>query len=283
MGTAVVVRGAALAALVAALAAGTSASLRRASAARATWPAEADTFYLPSSRTLRLLSLGHHELAADLVAAKTNIYFGTQILSRGPQRWLPSYVNTAADLDPHFHRLYLSGSAMMVYNGKDVTKEMILAANELLERGIKMFPMDWEMLFQLGFNSLYELPKLAKDDKRVPHWRQRGVEALQKAALFEDVPYWLPGLVARVLTKSGSDEMAIRHLEQAYAVAATEEARAQIRFKLQALRGKQFSQRLEEERRRFQEMLDARYPYAPDAFSMAAGPRRDRAVELPVR
>jgi hypothetical protein len=263
------------------LGAATLASLRRAAELRGRWPAEADTFYLPSSRTLKLLSLGHHELFADLIAAKTNVYFGTQILGKGAQRWLPSYINTAADLDPHFHRLYLSGAAMLVYNGQEVTKEMVLAANELLERGLKVFPLDWELHFQLGFNNLYELPKLAADDQRVPQWRQRGVEALQKAALFDDVPGWLPGLVARVLTKSGSDELAIRHLEQAYAVAATEEARLQIFFKLRALRGKDFSQQLEEERRKFQQMIDGRYPYAPDSFSVATGPRRGRAVELP--
>lgn len=268
--------------LTALLAVATMATLRRATALRATWPAEADTFYLPTSRTLKVMSLGHHELFADLIAAKTNVYFGTQILGKGAQRWLASYINTAVDLDPRFQRLYLSGAAMLIYNGQEVTKETVLAANELLERGLRAFPLEWELYFQLGFNYLYELPKLAaKEDKRVPHWRQRGIEALQKAALFEDVPYWLPGLVARVLTKSGSDEMAIRHLEQAYAVAATEEARAQIRFKLQSLRGKQFSQQLEEERRRFQEMIDSRYPYAPDAFSVIAGPRRDRSVELP--
>jgi hypothetical protein len=137
------------------------------------------------------------------------------------------------------------------------------------------------MWFQLGFNYLFELPKLAgPDDKRAPHWRQRGVETLRQAALFEEVPEWLPNLVAGMLTKNGSDEMAVRHLEQAYAVAASDEARLQIRAKLKQLRGQQIAGQLEDEHRQFQHTIESRYPYAPDAFSVLAGPRQPRAVDL---
>jgi hypothetical protein len=264
-----------------ALAAATLLCLRQSGELRGAWPPEADTFYLPSSKTLRLLSLGHHELAADLVAARGNVYFGTQILSKGEQRWLTRYVNTAADLDPHFHRVYLAGAAMIIYNGKTIQPSAVLDAVALLERAAVTFPLDWEVKFQLGFNYLFELPKLVSaDDPRVPGWRQRGVEALRQAALFQGVPDWLPNLVARVLTKGGRDEMAIRHLEQAYAVASSEEAREQIRWKLMALKGEQFSRQLEEEHRRFLQMVKDRYPYAPEAFSVIAGPRQPRGVDL---
>jgi hypothetical protein len=258
----------------------TSLFLQAATRLRGTWPGEADNFYLPSSNTLRLCSLGHHEMAADLVAARGNVYFGTQILGKGQQRWLSNYVNTAIDLDPYFHRLYVSGAAMIVYNGQTIDTEAILAGTALLERGVAAFPLDWEIKFQLGFNYLFELPRLVNaDDTRIPHWRQRGVEALRQAALFEGVPDWMPNLVARMLTKSGSQEMAIRHLEQAYAVAASEEARAQIRYKLVELKGQQFYRQLEEEHQKFEKLREERYPYAPDAFS-AIAPRRRRAVDL---
>jgi hypothetical protein len=253
-------------------------SLEQARALRGTWPAEADTFYLPSSGTIKTLSLGHHELAADLVSARGNVYFGTQMLGKGEQRWLTRYVNTAVDLDPYFHRLYLSGAAMNIYNGKSVSLGMIEEATALLERGVTTFPLDWEIKFQLGFNYLFELPKLVgADDPRVPHWRQRGVEALRQAALFEGIPDWLPNLVARMLTKEGSQDMAVRHLEQAYAVASSEEARSQIRAKLVQLQGQQISRQLEQEHKRFQQMVKDRYPYAPEAFSVIA-PRRGRAL-----
>jgi hypothetical protein len=254
--------------------------LRQASALRATWPPEADNYYLPSSNTIRLASLGHQELAADMVAARGNVYFGTQMMGKGEQRWLSHYINTAIDLDPRFHRLYLSGAAMVLYDGKTITAESAGAATQLLERGVTAFPLDWEIKFQLGFNCLFELPKLVgADDPRIPQWRQRGVEEMRQAALFEGIPDWLPNLVARMLTKSGGEEMAIRHLEQAYAVAASEEARTQIRFKLMQLKGAQFSRQLEEEHQKFENLVKSRYPYAPDAFSVIA-PRRGRDIDL---
>jgi hypothetical protein len=254
--------------------------LRQSLALRGTWPPEADNYYLPASNTLRLASLGHHELAADLVAARGNVYFGTQILGKGEQRWLAHYVNTAVDLDPYFHRLYLSGAAMVLYNGKTITVDTAQAATDLLVRGAAAFPLDWEIKFQLGFNYLFELPKLVgADDARIPQWRQLGVEEMRQAALFEGIPDWLPNLVARMLTKGGGEEMAIRHLEQAYAVAASEEARAQIRFKLVQLKGQAFYRQLEDEHRKFEKLLEDRYPYAPDAFSVIA-PRRTQAVDL---
>ena len=269
-----------LAAAWAGLALGTFLCLRQASARRSTWPPEADTFYLPSSHTLHLMSLGHHELAADLVAARGNVYFGTQVMTKGEQRWLAQYVNTAIDLDPHFHALYLSGAAMVIYSGKTITLDMVQAATALLERGMAVFPLDWELKFQVGFNYLFEQPKLVHaDDPRVPQWRQKGVEALRQAALFDGIPDWLPNLVARMLTKEGSQDMAIRHLEQAYAVASSEEARTQIRYKLVQLKGQQAYRQLEEEKKRFDQTLEGRYPYAPEAFSVIT-PRRLRFVDL---
>lgn len=253
--------------------------LQRATTLRQQWPAEADTLYLPTARTLQLLSLGHTELAAGLIAARANVYFGTQLTQKRPQKWLARYLNTAVDLDPRFKRVYLSGAPMLVYSDRKIRPENVIAANELLARGIRQFPYEWELYFQLGFNNLFELPKLVSEtDPRVARWRQDGAEALRQAALFDDVPAWLPNLAARMLTKRGSEELAIKHLEQAYAVASTEEARNHIRQKLAQLHSAQFSQQLEEERVRFEAMVKSRYPDAPDAFSVIAGPRRKRAV-----
>jgi hypothetical protein len=256
--------------------------LRRAGALRAGWPAEADLMYLPTSRTLRLLSLGHTELAADLVAARTNVYYGTQLATKAPQRWLDQYIHTAIDLDPRFHRLYMSGAAMVIYYGGRITPDQVMKANAVLERAIAAFPGDWNFLFQLGFNKFFEAPDAAgRDDPRVPQWRREGVEALRQAALFEEAPAWLPNLTARLLTKQGADELAIRHLEQAYAATSSEETRAQIRAQLQLLARRSLGADIEEGRRHFDADLARGYPYAPEAFSVIAGPRRPPGADVP--
>src|SRR5664279_3569629 len=241
---------------------------------RDTWPPEADTFYLPPASALRIASLGHTELLADLIHARANVYFGTQLHARVPTKWLAQYLDAAIDLDPKFERLYLAGAAMLIYNGQRISPDMVLAAIHVLDRGHKAFPFDWEFPFQMGFNLLFELPQDAgEDDPRVPGWRQQGVEMLRQAALYEGIPYYVPNLVARMLTKSGADDLAIRQLEQSYAVATNPEARTQIKNKLFALRGQQFSEHLEENLHEYKRMITYRFPEAPEAFSLVAGPR----------
>lgn len=252
----------------------TWACLARASRLRAAWPPEADTFYLPPSSALGVASLGHRELLADLIHARANVYFGTQLHARMPTKWLASYLHTAIDLDPQFQRLYGVGAAMLVYNGQRITPDMVLAANAVLERGRAFFPFEWEYPFQMGFNYLFELPNVAgEDDARVPGWRQKGVELLRQAALYEDVPYYIPTLVARMLTKSGAEDLAIRHLEQAYAVATNKEAREQIKGKLLNLRAQRNSAQLEESLRTYEAMVADRPPGSPEAFALVLGPR----------
>jgi hypothetical protein len=241
---------------------------------RATWPPEADTFYLPPSSSLKVASMGHTELGADLLHARANVYFGTQMHARVPTKWLANYLHAAVDLDPKFERPYLAGAAMLIYNGQRITPDMVLAAIGVLERGHKAFPFDWEFPFQLGFNYLFELPQDAgEDDPRVPGWRQRGVDFLRQAALYEGVPYYIPNLVARMLTKQGADDLAIKHLEQAYAVASNPEERAQIHSKLISLHARRASTELEEGLKVYRRMIDRGYPYAPEAFSVVVGPR----------
>jgi hypothetical protein len=257
-----------------ALAAAASLCLARANRLRDTWPPEADTFYLPPSSALHVASLRHTELFADLIHARANVYFGTQLHAHVPTKWLANYLQTAIDMDPRFQRLYLAGAAMLVYNGQKIVPDMVLASIQVLERGHKAFPFEWEFPFQMGFDYLFELPQDAgEDDPRVPGWRQRGVEMLRQAALYEGVPSYIPNLVARMLTKSGADDLAIRHLEQAYAVATNPEVRKQIKGKLLALHGQRSSEQLEENLRAFESMVRGRFPGSPEAFAIVAGPR----------
>ena len=109
-----------------ALIAATRATLHRALELRAGWPAEDDTLSLPGATALRVASLGHTEAAADLVAARTNVYFGAQVAARGDSRWLERYLATALDLDPSFHGLYRRGATMLVYTGKEFSVDALL-------------------------------------------------------------------------------------------------------------------------------------------------------------
>lgn len=259
----------------------TALSLRAALHLRAAWPREAATLMLPPASALRVLSLGHTETAADLIAARANVYFGAQIADKGEQRALERALDLAVTMDPQFHRLYLRGAAMLVYNGHDITVDALLAANRLLERGGREFPGDWEIPFQIGFNFLFELPRLVgEDDPRVPDWRQRGVEALRQSTLLDGAPPWLPNLAARMLTKEGGEELAMRHLERSYAVTSNPTTRAEIARKLAALHGRRRAEELREGAAALEKLVREGYPYAPEAFSIILGPRNSPGIDL---
>lgn len=251
-------------------------ALGSALAERAAWSGRAaDPLYLPRPAVLRRLGLGHHEMLSDLVAARANVYFGGQLASPGDLGSLARALDTAIELDPRFHRLYLRAAAMLVYNGQNFSADALQAANRVLERGAREFPEDWELPFQLGFNLLFELPKLVgEDDARVLDWRQQGVDALRRAAGLDGAPPWLANLAARMLTRQGGEELAIRHLEQTFALTSNEETRQQIGRRLAELRGRHRALELEAAAAELRREQAERFPYAPEAFSIIAGARR---------
>lgn len=268
----------AVAAGAAAVAAGSATALLQARTLRSAWPPESDLYFLPGSNLIRVLSLGHAEAAADLIAARANVYFGTQLAQNtdpDQDRRMERFLNTVADLDPKFQRIYQQGAAMLVYGGSKITVDKIDAAVRFLERGLHEFPGSSQIAFNLGFNYYWELPSAAgPDDPRVPRWRQKGLDALRQAALLDGAPPWLPSLVARILTKQGQDELAIKHLEEAYMATSNEKTREQIRDKLIYLRQATAAAALARDERELADELAKRYTFAPESFSLVAGPRR---------
>ena len=92
---------------------------------------------------------------------------------------------------------------------------------------------------------------------------------------------WLPNLAASMLTKEGEAQLAIHHLEQTYAVTSNPETRAEIGRKLAALRGQQSAAELAAGAEALRKLVDENYPFAPEAFSIVAGPRVPPGVDLP--
>jgi len=252
----------------------------RAVALRDDWPPEVDELYLPPAKAIRWASVGHTELMADLIAARTNVYFGEQLSSKSAQKWLSFYLNTVVDLDPNFEPIYMRGAAMIFYNGQQPTLERIEAANRLLERGIQHFPDKWDLWFQLGFNKAFEMPGIAPKDPRIEQWKREGTEALRRSTYFDGIPAYLPNLVAKMLTEQGERELAIQHLERTYAVASDPRTRQSIRNKILQLMGENYAASFENAARNLGIMVAERYPYAPEAFSLIAGERQTVGVDL---
>ena len=128
-----------------------------ANAARARFPAADDTLYLPRASALRAISLGHTELAADLVFIRALIYVGAELSQKGAQRWLENYLDTITQLDPSWKTPYRWAGVATMYNGRAITEADVRLSNHFLELGVRQFPDDWELPFMLACNYLFEL------------------------------------------------------------------------------------------------------------------------------
>jgi hypothetical protein len=199
----------------------TNAALGHAPALDAGRPPDDQMYALPGAGLLRALDLGHHALAADLVTARANVSFGAAVAAHREAPALESLLATAAELDPDVCERYRRGAAMLV----DAA-------------GAAAGTASGEIWFQLGFDRLFELPRLvAAGDARRPAWRRAGLEAPARAARLPDAPPWRANLVAKLLAEGRDPARAVSYLDEVYAETRDPAARAQMRRQLSALAG----------------------------------------------
>ena len=164
---------------------------------------------------------------------------------------------------------------MLVYTGKDFTVDALLAADRDPHAWRARVPHRLGDLVSAGFNLLFELPPLAgEDDPRVPSWRQRGVEALRQATLLDGVPPWLPNLAAQMLTKQGGRRAgAAAPGADLRGDQRRGDARADPRASWPRCADRRWPPSSRARPPSCTQLIDERYPYAPEAFSLIAGPR----------
>jgi len=236
---------------------------------RAAMPAESDALYLPRASALHTMTLGHHELGADLVFIRAIIYFGGQFHAKREYRWLENYLDTIVALDPEWRTPYRWAGVATMYDGRTITNESVLASNHFLEKGVKQFPDDWELSFMLGCNYIFELK--TDDPAQRSRWRLLGADYIQHAALVGGPP-WIPLLAATVLNDEGEGPAAIRHLEQVYASTQSASTRQEVRNRLLSLHAKVDFVEAERARAEFEAGWRKTVPYAPADFFAVLGP-----------
>lgn len=182
---------------------------------------EDDRFYLPAAKWLRVFSLGFNEAAADLVWIKTIVYFGQRVGSssskiKGRENFTVNYLTTAVELDPRFRRAYTAGSALTLFQNLEVTEKTVNAAMELLERGVRAFPGDGEILFDLGVMHYYEMRPFLPADETHPktkYHEELGAELIARAALMPGAPPYARLLSSSLLSKEGMNDLIVEHLK----------------------------------------------------------------------
>lgn len=110
--------------------------------------------------------------------------------------WSFKMLDAVTKLAPRFDMPYLAGASTLA-----ILVEDFAGATEIYERGLKVFPKDWQLLYRASFHYQYNL----KDTKRA-------AELLEQAA-DHGGPYWLRGLAARLYSHSGQLMLALATLE----------------------------------------------------------------------
>ena len=154
-----------------------------------------------AAATWRLLSLGHHEAAADLLWLNALAEFGeTYGLARDP-RWMDAHIDAVVGVDPRYRIVYEWAGTIVMY-GSVINNDSVNASIRHLERGLERFPGDSILLSMLAVNYLFEYqPASGAEKERV---QRLGREALIAAAGAPDASSTIRLAAASVARKSGT-------------------------------------------------------------------------------
>ena len=243
---------------------------RRVGAAQTMLPPEA--YRLPPASTIRALSFGYNEVAADFLWIRTISYFADHLTKDRDLRHLKRHVDNVLALDDRFKAVYRYGSTMLMSIGERRTTADVAHAIDLLIRAHERFPDEWRFPFNIGIYYLSDMRTTST--KLRAEWKRRGADWIARAALIgADIP-WLPVIAAKVYAEQGDTDVAIRRLQETYLVTQDERMRQQIAFQLKRLHATKAADELRATDDEFQRQLrESGISFVPsDLFGLLALP-----------
>jgi hypothetical protein len=240
-----------------------------------------DRYYLPPAKWLRIMSLGFNEAAADLIWIKTVVYFGGQWELRkieAEDNFTVNYLGTAVELDPRFRSVYTIGSAITLFQDRGhVTEKTVKMTMELLDRGVREFPGDGDILFNLGFMHYFEMRPFMPNDPQNPktkYHRDIGAQLIGRSALMKGAPPYAALLSITVLSREGFDDLIVEHLKAQLARETDENIRKELKIRLRREIGKA-AERDILITEKLQEKWRTDLPFIPFDFYLALQPQFD--------
>jgi hypothetical protein len=241
--------------------------------ARADWPALVRVPYAPSATAAPFLSLGYREAAADLMWIRMLGYLGGRDDTAASVHEL---VEATLALDDHYRPGYDVGPLAIQTASHGVDQAAHRAALSLFERGMKVFPRNWEYPVLAGQTLLVDLVPANEAQRR--EWMERAAAWFEKASR-------MPGALERVAAtaafyqdKLGKHELAVQRLQEMILIAQDDLAREQLIKQLAAIEKRDevdVRVAMIEARRAFLDELERNRPALPAAMYILLGKRRD--------
>lgn len=203
-------------------------------------------------------SFGFRSVLADAMFLEAIQVFGgrrnnlTLAEGAGDDRRLARLLEYATDLDPSFRGAYRFAGYALPRTTVDGHTANVIPTEQILQRGARERPDDWQILFLLGFVQAFYVGET-----------QQAAESLARAARLPGAPRYL-GLLANRLTVQGGDLDAAEAMARTMAEQASEEkTQAEWEARLVDLRMERDIRAIEAAAKRFR----ARMGHDPDSVA----------------
>jgi len=185
----------------------------------------AETLYIPPPPVLKFLSLSYGTTLADLVLLRAHAYFLSHFFADRRYEWLDNYFNAMVALDPHNPKFYLWASQVVKF-GQLIDDETILRSNRFLEQGLEIFPDDFKLHMDIGFNLYFEYKGKDENDKARAKIKAR--EHFAKAASLPGAPID-PNFVVAIFQSAYEESLGLAYALQKYFDATKEQREEMLR------------------------------------------------------
>ncbi len=234
--------------------------------------------FAPSPGAAPFVSLGYHELAADLLFIRLTGYFGGE---QSTADAVAALTEAIVALDPQFHRIYDFGANAMTIARYHVTQDTYLRAIAILERGAAEFPQDWKLPWLAG--QIYTQDLKTDDPAQRRVWDEKGTllveSAIRKPGAPADAAQW----AAIMRTKLGQHERAVTGLREMVLLTNDEKTRKNLIDQLAEIEhsdAQAIDLEVTLERNRFVKAWLADRPTLPPTMYVLLGPQLGASFDM---
>ena len=168
--------------------------------------------YMPSGKYLKAASIGYEQMLADFIWVKTISYFGVHALTDRDYAYLPNLLEAVTTLDPYWYFPYHFAGVVLSVEANYAEK-----ANEILRKGMVIYPEKWQIPFYIGFNYFHVL-----NDSNC------GSKYIYKASVIEGSPGYLKPLAVRLSAKGNTKENHVEMCRKLLSITSQKDIREKI-------------------------------------------------------
>lgn len=149
-----------------------------------------DTALNINNNLLTYMSAGNKRLLTDLLWVQTLIESDIEhYKKRDLNSWLFLRFNSIATLDPLFYENYFYGGQFLA-----IVKDDLEGANLIYRKGLKHYPDDYKLNYNVGFLNYYEMGNF-----------KEGLPFLEKIVSYPEAPIYIRSIINKLKVASGVD------------------------------------------------------------------------------